>query len=605
MKQVVSLLFIILTFSVLVAGCDEGQQMAKPMIDDMIEPGNGTPPTTVGEMKTDETPSEVTEKPEEPVDTTPKPEEPADTTPPTVVEVGWYSDEQLTKQITENIDPGDTVYTKIIFSEPMQHVVANDNTARPVINYRINKKTRRYRIVSHGTQLASGTAKPKEEKDAVAYVGKVIIPEDVSGAFAVQIGGASADTSGNKIGETVTQQADFSIEKPPMLPQVTVTEVNYHNNQQIDLRLVGGVFRIGRTFYIRVVFSEPMRHVVANDETARPLLGITLGDYTTRFAMRPHGAVLRSGEAKPYEDGTDDFFCMITVPEADNVFGSITMLVDPSSVSAEGVPVAGELQWLAPLTVHKPPQVVLEGAPTGTTENDQVQITVSGDEVIEYRYAVQFGEECGPYSSEIPIEKATIDLDVGLLSRRLDQAVTGTVTLCVIGRSVKGGWQKKPTTAQWTRTLRAFTQEELDAYLHVNKGIRRAFDRTGERDEHGEYISTYTLVAEELDVREPSFHFWTKRLYTDIFPEVAAPSGFINGWGEVITKEGLRVTAKAMEIHKLYIEHPEKSDAELLILMQESIRRGVVEKIFSELLEQEYYGYWKGLPIDPPYWEDE
>ena len=604
MKQIVSLLFIILTFSVLIAGCDEGQQMAKPMIDDMIEPGNGTPPTTVGEMKTDETPSEVTEKPEEPVDTTPKPEEPADTTPPTVVEVGWYSDEQLTKQITENIDPGDTVYTKIIFSEPMQHVVANDNTARPVINYRINKKTRRYRIVSHGTQLASGTAKPKEEKDAVAYVGKVIIPEDVSGAFAVQIGGASADTSGNKIGETVTQQADFSIEKPPMLPQVTVTEVSYHSDQNIDVEIVLAFYRIGRTLYIRVVFSESMQHIIANDETARPLLGITLGDYTTHFAMKPHGTVLKSGEAKPYDDGTDDFFCMITVPEADNVFGSVTMMVDPSSVSAEGVPVAGELQWLAPLTVHKPPQVVLEGAPTGTTENDQVQITVSGDEVVEYRYAVQFGEECGPYSSEIPIEKATIDLDVGLLSRRLDQAVTGTVTLCVIGKSVKGGWQKKPTTVQWTRTLRAFTQEELDAYLHVNKGIHRAYERVGERDEQGEYITPDTLIAEELDVREPSVYFWTQWLYDDIFPEGAEPSGFIDGWGEAISKRSLRGVARSMEVYRLYIEHPEKSHDELLTLMQESIKRGVVEKIFFELLEQKHYVYWKGLPIEPPYWEE-
>ena len=46
---------------------------------------------------------------------------PADATPPTVTEVGFYSDWQLKKRITGVVESGDTVYTKVVFSEPMTY----------------------------------------------------------------------------------------------------------------------------------------------------------------------------------------------------------------------------------------------------------------------------------------------------------------------------------------------------------------------------------------------------------------------------------------------------------------------------------------------------
>ena len=49
---------------------------------------------------------------------------PADTTPPTVVEVMWYGDQQLTEVLTTDseVQSGDTVYTVVRFSEPMMHI---------------------------------------------------------------------------------------------------------------------------------------------------------------------------------------------------------------------------------------------------------------------------------------------------------------------------------------------------------------------------------------------------------------------------------------------------------------------------------------------------
>ncbi|MDE0012130.1 MAG: hypothetical protein OXU36_13360, partial [Candidatus Poribacteria bacterium] len=48
------------------------------------------------------------------------PPAPTDGTP-FVKEVGYYRDWKLTQPLTGTIPPGATIYTKVVFSEPMQH----------------------------------------------------------------------------------------------------------------------------------------------------------------------------------------------------------------------------------------------------------------------------------------------------------------------------------------------------------------------------------------------------------------------------------------------------------------------------------------------------
>ena len=195
--------------------------MMKPVVDAVTEPTDTTePPTIVGEVKQPEEPA--TEQPTEPTEPTvvEEPTEPTDTTPPTVVEVGWYSDSQLTEVITDDVQPGDTLYTKVVFSEPMQHTVADDNTARPALSVVIDGVATRYRMVAHGASgnaFASGSAKPLHS-DTHNFICKYTIPTDVSGTVALRIGGATADMAGNTIAEVSEYVPSFVVAEPIVKP---------------------------------------------------------------------------------------------------------------------------------------------------------------------------------------------------------------------------------------------------------------------------------------------------------------------------------------------------------------------------------------------------
>ena len=82
---------------------------------------------------------------------------------PFVKEVGYYSDWKLTKPISTPIKPGATIFTKVVFSEPMRFKPADDTSARPILYYRLNGKLNRFHIAKHsagGKNFVSGDAKP-------------------------------------------------------------------------------------------------------------------------------------------------------------------------------------------------------------------------------------------------------------------------------------------------------------------------------------------------------------------------------------------------------------------------------------------------------------
>ena len=60
---------------------------------------------------------------------------------PFVKSVSFYRDWRLTQPINTAVAPGTTLYTKIVFSEPMKLKVAADNTARPVLYCQIGSDT--------------------------------------------------------------------------------------------------------------------------------------------------------------------------------------------------------------------------------------------------------------------------------------------------------------------------------------------------------------------------------------------------------------------------------------------------------------------------------
>ena len=179
--------------SIAFIGCDETGQMIKPIVSE--EPADTPPPTTVGDVKQPEEPTDV-EEPTKPTEPTP----PADTTPPMVVDVAWYSDWQLTQAIADDVRPGDTIYTVVVFSEPMLHSVADDDTARPALSIVIDGVATRYRVAASGNTFASGSTKPLHGNTG-NFVCKYTIPADASGTIALRVGGATADLAGNTVNE--------------------------------------------------------------------------------------------------------------------------------------------------------------------------------------------------------------------------------------------------------------------------------------------------------------------------------------------------------------------------------------------------------------------
>ncbi len=209
---------VLVAFIVGVVGCPETQQMMKPIV---TEPADTV---VVGELKEDpeEEPAEpkVPEQEEAPAAEQPAeeatdPAPPADTTPPTVVDVAWYSDSQRTEPLTvdSTVHPGDTVYTVVVFSEPMVHTVAADDTARPALSIVADGMAMQYKMLPHGVRFQSGEAKPLQG-GTDDYLCKYTIPADTVGTLALQVGSATADEVGNRVTEASEHTALFMVVEP-------------------------------------------------------------------------------------------------------------------------------------------------------------------------------------------------------------------------------------------------------------------------------------------------------------------------------------------------------------------------------------------------------
>ena len=204
------------------SGCPEAQNMMQPVVS---EPADTTPPVTMGEVKeepeaeeTDDSAEEEKEEPEASGVAEEEPETPVDTTSPVVVEVSWYGDSQRTKSLTADsvIRPGDTVYTVVVFSEPVMHTVAADDTARPALSIVVDGMEEQYTMLSHGVRFQSGEAKPLQG-GTDDYLCKYTIPAGIVGTPALRVGSATTDIAGNAA-ETSAHTAPFTITEPEPEP---------------------------------------------------------------------------------------------------------------------------------------------------------------------------------------------------------------------------------------------------------------------------------------------------------------------------------------------------------------------------------------------------
>ena len=150
----------------------------------------------------------------EPPETKPIVVEVPDTTPPEVLAVTWYRDADLVEPVVDSVRPEDTVFIRVVFSEPVEHVVANDDTARPTLSIALGDIETQYHVKAHGENLESGDCKPLNG-DTKEYLCKYIIPARADGPVTLKVGRATVDTVGNTVVEP-PETEPLVVEVPPI-----------------------------------------------------------------------------------------------------------------------------------------------------------------------------------------------------------------------------------------------------------------------------------------------------------------------------------------------------------------------------------------------------
>jgi hypothetical protein len=155
---------------------------------------------------------------------------------PTVTEVGYYRDLRLSKPITGTLEPGTTVYTKVVFSEPMRHIASDEKDARPILSFVIDGRAVRYRMKQRrtsGKNLQSGDSKPRNKKND-QFLCKYTVQADDEGPFTLKVGKSSTDTDGNKLAKTyvhntelqLTRSVKLAVNEEPEGQQTEKSETN-------------------------------------------------------------------------------------------------------------------------------------------------------------------------------------------------------------------------------------------------------------------------------------------------------------------------------------------------------------------------------------------
>ena len=135
---------------------------------------------------------------------------------PFVRSVTYYTDWKLTEPITGTVSPGTTLFTKIVFSEPMTFTAADDKTARPILYYQIDGKRTRYGIAARGARgeaFQTGNAKPKGS-GTQTFVCKYTVPAETSGTFKTAIGKLNTDKEGNSLAAFYVHTDALRLELP-------------------------------------------------------------------------------------------------------------------------------------------------------------------------------------------------------------------------------------------------------------------------------------------------------------------------------------------------------------------------------------------------------
>ena len=174
-----------------------------------------------------------------------------------------------------SVSVGDTVFVKMVFSEPMKHIVADDASARPILYYRRveeGEKLVRFRMVAHGAggeDFVSGDAKPLQSSTDDYICKYTVVPEDEGKQISFMIGRFSVDLEGvplpefyrHKVKLQVDSAAPVKVEDPEPLPlePLTIVSITHYRDDNDEMISEGASVDAGTTITTEIVFSAPVR----------------------------------------------------------------------------------------------------------------------------------------------------------------------------------------------------------------------------------------------------------------------------------------------------------------------------------------------------------
>lgn len=200
---------------------------------------------------------------------------------PAVKEIRYFSDWKLTKEV-QNASVGDTIFVKVVFSEPMKHVIADDESARPILYHRRAEKGEqlvRFRMAAHGAggeDFVSGDAKPLQSGTDDYICKYTAVPEDEGKQIAFMVGKFSVDLENNTLSQFYRHEEKLQVESTALVkpedpaksadPEpvmttdpLTIVSITHYRDRSDELLSEGESVEEGTTIRTEIVFAKPVQ----------------------------------------------------------------------------------------------------------------------------------------------------------------------------------------------------------------------------------------------------------------------------------------------------------------------------------------------------------
>ena len=148
---------------------------------------------------------------------------------------------------------GETVYTKLVFSEEVAHTKSDSSSARPEVFYRIGSTDTQYDILNNADTLAHGDCKPTSGSATDEYICMYTTPASTDGTFTVKVGTDTTDIATNAFASAYTNTNTITLDTTA--PTYSSATVSYTGSKVVGSNTY---LNSGDTVAVALTFSEAM-----------------------------------------------------------------------------------------------------------------------------------------------------------------------------------------------------------------------------------------------------------------------------------------------------------------------------------------------------------